>query len=181
MFSGYKVPKKSELYPIACHGYSLRGALYAWRLNGARADLLEELKALGFNSDTISFSQRDLTRLLQGLKWFHATFGYKERVKMTGKKDTRLPDDHPTLPKLQLGKLLHRAKKWNKKVGFSDADRKELEDFSSWHSVYQPTVYPLMEIYFKLNRNLDIPEAFKISSCSPWPTWSWQQAWVIVS
>ena len=171
----FKVPKTPNLYPIACHGYSLGGALYKWRVNGARPDLLEEIKALGFKLDPISFSQRDLTTLLKGLKWFEASFGYKGRVKTYGKGSTFLPDDHPILPGLSLGQLLLRAKQWDKEVGFSDADRKELKVFASWNSVYQSTIYPLMDLYYKLEGNVDIPVAFQVPTCSPWPTWSWEQ------
>ena len=32
-----------------------------------------------------------------------------------------------------------------------------------------------MDLYFKLHGNLDISVAFQVPSCSPWPTWSWQQ------
>ena len=32
-----------------------------------------------------------------------------------------------------------------------------------------------MELYFKLHSTLAIPYDFQVPSCSPWPTWSWQQ------
>ena len=32
-----------------------------------------------------------------------------------------------------------------------------------------------MEMYFKVHGNLDVPFDFQIPSCSPWPTWSWEQ------
>ena len=79
------------------------------------------------------------------------------------------------MPGLPLGELIRRAKKWDEKVGFSDADRKKLKVFASWNSVYQSTIYPLINLYFKLHGNLDIPVAFKVPNCSSWPTWSWQQ------
>ena len=74
-----------------------------------------------------------------------------------------------------MGELFHRAKRWDKKVGFSSDERKELKDFPTWNSVYQSTILPLMVIYFNLHGNLHIPIAFRISSCDAWPTWSWQQ------
>ena len=65
---GFKVPKTPGLYPLACHGYMLGQALDRWRVNGARPDLLEKIKTLGFKPDPITFSPQDLTRLLEGLK-----------------------------------------------------------------------------------------------------------------
>ena len=171
----FKVPKTSNLYPIACHGYGLGDKLYQWRLHGARSDLLAEIKALGFTTDPTSFSFQDLTRLLNGLEWFQTTFGYKERVRTYKKTSTCLPYDHPTLPALALGELFRRAKTWDEKVGFSNADRKELKVFASWNTVYRSTIYPLMALYFKEYGNLDIPAIFPVPSCSPWPTWSWKQ------
>ena len=168
---GYTIPKKESLYPTACRGYRLGEKIYQWRLNGARPDLLEDIKALGFNPDPIVFSQRDLSTLLIGLEWFHATRGYKERVK----KRYCLPRDHPTLPGLALGQLFHRAKKWDEMVGFSDTNGKELKVFATWKSVYQSTILPLLEMYFKVHDNLHIPLVFQVPSRSPWPTWSWKQ------
>ena len=175
IFESYKVPKTPGLYPLACHSYCLGKILHAWRVNGARSDLLEEIKKLGFSPDPISFPQQDLTKLLNALEWFQTTFGYKERVKTYGEASTCLPDDHSTLPGLSLGKLFSRANQWDEKVGFSDADRKELKVFASWNSVYQSTIYPLIDLYFKQQGNLNILVAFQVPSCSPWPTWSWQQ------
>ena len=73
---------------------------------------------------------------------FHETLGHKERVKTSREGATCLPNDHPTLPGLPLGRLYHRAKKWDEKVGFLDAGRKQLELFPTWNSVYQSTIYP---------------------------------------
>ena len=130
---------------------------------------------LGLKPDSISFSSQDLTTLLKALEWFQTTFGYKERVKTYRKGSTCLPNDHPTLPGLALGELFGRAKQWDEKVGFSDADRKKLKVFASWNSVYQSTIYPLIKHYFKLRGNLDIRQSFIVPSCIPWPAWSWQQ------
>ena len=44
MSTSFKVPKTPGLYPIACHGYGLGACLHAWRVNGARSDLLKKLK-----------------------------------------------------------------------------------------------------------------------------------------
>ena len=74
----FKVPNTPNLYPIACHGYRLGACLHAWRVHGARPDLLDEIKSLGFKLDLVSFFQQDLTRFPKGLEWFQATFGYKE-------------------------------------------------------------------------------------------------------
>ena len=170
----YKIPKGPGRYPTACRGYSLGDKLYKWREHGARLDLMEEIEALGFKPNPVSFSPQDLTTLLTGFKWFHDKFGYKERVNML-KTPTCLSDDHPTLPGLPFGKLFQRAKQWDEKVGFSEADRKKLEVFASWNTIYQSTIFPLMETYSNLNGNLRIQQRFQVPSCSPWPTWSWQQ------
>ena len=166
ILKSFKVPNTPNLYPIACHGYSLGSAIHKWRLNGARADLLEEIKALGFKPDPIFFSRRDFTRLLKALEWSQSTFGYKERVKTYREGSTCLADDHPTLPEQALGELFHRAKTFDEKVGFLDVDRKKLKVFSSWNSV-QSTIYPLMELYFKLHENLDIRQSFLVPCCGP--------------
>ena len=79
------------------------------------------------------------------------------------------------MPDLLLDELFHQAKRWDEKVGFSDADRKELKAFASWNSVYQSTIYPLMDLYFMMHDNLDLLKAFQVPRYSPWPTWSWQQ------
>ena len=175
ILESFKVPRTSDLYPKESRGYGLGQILHDWRANGARPDLLKEIEALGFKPDPISFFQRDLKRLLKGLKWFQTTFGYKERVRTYKKTSTCLPYDHPTLPALALGELFRRAKTWDEKVGFSNADRKELKVFASWNTVYRSTIYPLMALYFKEYGNLDIPAIFPVPSCSPWPTWSWKQ------
>ena len=122
--------------------------------------------------DPITFSQRDLQRLLKALEWFQATFGYKERVKTSKPSSTCLPDDHPILPGLKLGQLFRRAKAWDEKVGFSGVDRKELKVFATWNSVYYSTVYPLLEHYFKLYGNLGMQQSFSVPSCISWPKWS---------
>ena len=175
ILKSFKVPKTSSLYPVVCHGYSLGDKLHQWRLDGARPDLLDEIKALGFKPDPISFSQRDLKTLFQGLAWFQTTFGFKERVKTYKGMSTCLPDDHPKFPGLFLGQLFHRAKTWDEKIGFSNADRKKLKSFATWNSIYQSTIYPLLALYFKLHGHVDVPHALLVPSCSPWPTWSWQQ------
>ena len=169
----FRVPK-TNIYPIQCRGYRLGRSLHSWRENGApRPDLLEEIKALGFKPDPVTFFQRDLSRLLMALRWFQGTFGYKKRVIKTA--PVCLPDDHPTLPGLSLTQLFFRAKKFDEKIGFSNADRKELKFFGAWNSSYQSTISPLMELYFKLNKTLDIPVDYTVPSSSPWPTWSWEQ------
>ena len=173
--TSFKVPKTPDLYPIECQGYGLGDKLQQWRLYGARPDLLKEITALGFKPSRIYFTQRDLSTLLKGLESFHTIFGYKERVKTYGKASTRLPVDHPTLPGLQLGELFHRAMKWDEKVGFSDTDRTKLKVFATWNSVYQSNIYPLLKLYYLLNGDLNIRFDFQVPSCSPWPTWSWQQ------
>ena len=58
--NSFKVPKPLNLYP-----------------KGARDDLLEQIKTLGLKPEPISFTQRDLTRLIEGLNWFQTKFGYK--------------------------------------------------------------------------------------------------------
>ena len=167
----FRVSRKATVYPVACRGYYLGKCLYLWRMNGARADLLEELKKLGFHTDPIVFSQQDLSFLLTGLEWFHLFLGYKERIA----KKFCLPSDHPSLPGLPLGQLFFRAKKWNEKVGFLEHELKQLEVFATWNSVYQSTIFPLMEIYFNLHGDLHIPNIFPIPACDPWPIWSWLQ------
>ena len=49
----FRVPLAPGLYPIVCHGYRLGKILHRWRLNGARPDLLKEIKALGFISGPV--------------------------------------------------------------------------------------------------------------------------------
>ena len=53
ILKSFKVPNTPNLYPISCHGYGLGACLYTWRVNGARSDLLDEIKALGFKSGPI--------------------------------------------------------------------------------------------------------------------------------
>ena len=90
------------------------------------------------------------------------------------KRDTPLYLMYPWA-NLPMGKLFHRAKKWDEKVGFSSDKRKQLEVFPTWNSVYESTIYPLMVIYSNLLGNLDIPQNFQVPICDAWPTWSWQQ------
>ena len=71
---------------------------------GARPDLLEEIKKLGFNPDPISFSPREL-------EWFIDTSGGKEWVQ-TSTIVTCLSDDHPKFPRLPLDELFYRGKDW---------------------------------------------------------------------
>ena len=168
----YKIPESEDL-PIACWGLKLGEKLHQWRSHQVRPDLMEELKALGFKPDPIEFSSQDLTKLLEALDWFYHTYGYKERVKKCVK--ISLPEDHPTLPGLQLGPLFRRAKKWNEMNRFSEAERKQLEVYPTWNSRYQSIVYPLMIVYYNLHGNLHVPYSFQVPSSSPWPTWSWQQ------
>ena len=47
-------------------------------------------------------------------------------------------------------------------------DRNELKVFAAWNSVYQSTIYPLMDLYSKLRGNLDILRPFSVPTCSPW-------------
>ena len=115
----YRVPKVSNIYPIECWGYCLGDKLHRWSLNGSpRQDLLNEIKALGFNPDSMAFSHQDFTKLLEGLECFHTAFGHKERVRTYKKTSTCLPIDHPTLPGLPLGQLFHESRNGMKKLAF---------------------------------------------------------------
>ena len=54
------------------------------------------------------------------------------------------------------------------------------KNLKSGNSVYQSTIIYLyacllIDLYFKLHGNLNIPYAFQAPSYSPWSTWSWQQ------
>ena len=174
MPKGFQVPKNSPLYPIECHGYRLGARLQKWRINGAtRQDLLDEIMILGFQPQlAFSSSPQKVKILIKGLEWFTSTFEYKTRIK----KSIFLPHNHPTLPGLPLGKLFHRAKKWDVKVGFSKQERNALSVFAPWNSIYQSTIFPLLEIYYILYGNLYIPESFTVpKEKNVWPKWSWKQ------
>ena len=169
---GYRVPQKSKIYPPECWGYFLGQKLSMWRENGARPDLMEEIKQLGFKRELmIDFTQEDLKTLLDGLNSFHSVLGYKERMKKT----TCLPEDHPTLSGLAIGQLFHRAKKWNGHVGFSEQDLDHLKVYPSWNSVYTGTIYPLVVIFHNMYEHVLIPQIYKVPCCRPWPAWSWNQ------
>ena len=82
-------------------------------------------------------------------------------------------DDHPTLPGLALGKLYHRAKKYDETIGFSRAVRDQLEVYPAWHSLYHSNVYSLLVVYFCLFDHLHFPVSFEVPSYYPWPPWAW--------
>ena len=129
--NSFKVPKPLNLYP-----------------KGARDDLLEQIKTLGLKPEPISFTQRDLTRLLKGLKCI-----WIQRASV--KNDLRIFRMITPWPELPLGELFIRAKAL-KKLVFLDADRKVLKVFATCNSGYYLTFYPLLKQYFQLNKNLNV-------------------------
>ena len=124
-------------------------ALHKLRLKNARwPDLLEEVEALGFKTDPISFSQQDVTRLTKGMKCFQATFGHKERMK----KSVCLPNDDLTFPR-----LIYSIEPKNGMKRLDFRMRIERNSSSLHHGILPTTPY------------------HPLSEHCPWPTWSWQQ------
>lgn len=139
----------------------------------ARPDLLEQIEALGFELEPIVFSSQALFTLLEALHWHHNTFVYKERVNSYGKEATCLPGDHPTLAGLSPGKLYHRAKKFDGKVGFSKAVRYQIKVYPSWHSVYHSNISSLLILYYCMYDHLHVTQIWQVPSYYPWPSWAW--------